>query len=485
MNIKHLLKLADLNFSNRSYNICPNVFVKVQTTPLIEPVILHINLELLDKLEIDPKEVVKNSFLRFLNGDLIFEGLLFISSFYSGHQFGHYVPRLGDGRAIMLGEIENSKSEHFELQLKGAGLTPFSRMGDGKAVVRSSIREYLASAHLKSLKIPTTEALAIIHGSDDVFRETVEKSSIVLRVSESFLRFGHFQYYAQSGLNRELKNLLDFTIDNYFTEFKEHPNCYVLFFQSVVKKTAKLFAAWQSVGFAHGVLNTDNMSILGLTIDYGPFGFIDHLDLDHICNHSDVDGRYSFGNQAPIGMWNLEHLGHALRDFISEEDLKRTLATYPMIYHVEYRRLLKEKLGLEKSFDSDEEFLKMTLNMLVITKMDYTQFFREISHFQTTYQLPFLDSAELSYFLTQYKLRLLLEDKSAQDRKIKMLLVNPKFILRNYLAQIAFDNYQSNPKIFSTLYEVLTNPFLEWQEFDEWSKPAPQKYKNLNVSCSS
>lgn len=488
MNIRlrsELVKLADLNFTNRLYKSCPHIFVKVESTPLTHPVLLHVNRELLNRLEIDPRELEKSSFLRFLNGDLEFEGLIFSSSFYSGHQFGYYVPKLGDGRALMLGEIKTSKNEYFELQLKGAGLTPFSRMGDGKAVVRSSIREYLASAHMRALNIPTTEALAIIHGNDDVHREEIEKSAIVLRVAESFLRFGHFQYYANTKQVDELKKLVDTTIENYFNDFSDHSNKYILFFQSVVKKTAKLFASWQSVGFCHGVLNTDNMSIMGLTIDYGPYGFIDHLDLDHICNHSDHEGRYSFGNQPPIGMWNLEQLGEALTSLISEKDMQRTLATYPQIFHVEYRRLLKEKLGLSKNNESDEDFLKLTLNTLVSTKIDYTLFFRALSHYQITRELPFEKSPELNSFLERYQERLALEETTAVERQGKMLLVNPKFILRNYIAQIAIENYLEHPEILDNIYQVLSHPFDEWPEFEEYSKSAPTKYRNLSVSCSS
>lgn len=484
MNLRPLLKLADLNFSNRLKNVLPFLLVPSESTPLNNPVLLHTNLNLINRLELDPHEIEKPSFIRFINGDLSFEGLIFSSTYYSGHQFGHFVPVLGDGRAIMLGEVLNSEGKYFELQLKGAGLTKFSRMGDGKAVVRSSIREYLASAHLKALNIPTTEALAIVHGSDDVYREEIEKAAIVLRASESFLRFGHFQYYSHKKNQAELRELLEFTIQSYYPEFSDHINRYTLFFQSVVKRTAKLFAGWQSVGFAHGVLNTDNMSILGLTIDYGPFGFIDHLNPDHICNHSDHEGRYSFGNQPAIGMWNLEQLGFSLRDFINEEDLKRTLETYPQIFQMEYRRLMKNKLGLVKSFDNDEFILEKLLNMLSVTRLDYTQFFRELSHYQTRKTLPFASSSDLRDFLIAYNERLFLEETSSMERQEKMLTVNPKFILRNYLAQIAIENYK-DPQKFSQIFEVLSQPFLEWQEFEDWSKPAPEKYKYLNVSCSS
>jgi serine/tyrosine/threonine adenylyltransferase len=485
MNINRLLKLADLNFTNRLHKSCPYLFVKVSSSPLKNPVLLHANLSLFNRLEIDPRELEKNAFIRFLNGDLDFEGVLSTSTYYSGHQFGYFVPLLGDGRAIMLGEIENKNGEHFELQLKGAGITPFSRMGDGRAVVRSSIREYLASAHLLALNIPTTEALTIIHSDDDVYREEVEKAAIVLRVSESFLRFGHFQYLSHSNQYEELQKLIEYTIDHYFTDFSGHPNRYVLFFQAVVKKTAKLFAAWQSIGFSHGVLNTDNMSILGMTIDYGPYGFIEEFDLDFICNHSDVEGRYSFGNQPSIGMWNLEQLGEALKHLINEEDLKRTIGTYPQIFHVEYRSLLKAKLGLYNHLSGDDEFVKSVLNMLVATKLDYTQFFRELSHYQTNKQLSFVSSPELIKFLADYEQRLLFEEISSEERKTRMLSTNPKFILRNYLAQLAIENYTSHPKVFAQIFDVISNPFLEWEDFSEWAKPTPLKYKNHFVSCSS
>ncbi len=476
-------KLADLTFSNRLYKRAPFLFAKVAPEPLSQPKIIHINTELLKRLEIDPNLTSNPSFLRFINGDLDFEGLFFGASFYSGHQFGHYVPRLGDGRAIMLGEVETHDHNFFELQLKGSGLTPFSRMGDGKAVVRSSIREYLASAHLKALGIPTTEALSLISGADDVYRETVEKSAMVMRVAESFLRFGHFQYYAHTNQLEELKVLVDFVVDNYFTTFKGHPNAYVLFYQEVVKRTAKLFAKWQSVGFCHGVLNTDNMSILGLTLDYGPYGFIENFDQDYICNHSDHEGRYSLGNQPGIGMWNLEMLGVALASLISEEDRKRTLETYPQIFFVEYRRLLLEKCGLVKQYESDDDFLRSLLNMLVVTKVDYTQFFRSLSSYEagTTSLNNIPDRGELRAWLLDYDRRLGMEDVKATDRHHKMLAVNPKFILRNFVAQIAIDD----PSVISKMFEVLTRPYEEWSEHEEWAGSAPVKYRNLSVSCSS
>jgi uncharacterized protein YdiU (UPF0061 family) len=476
-------KLADLNFANRLFKAAPFIFAKVTPTPLTNPKILHINSELLVQLGLDQSITENPSFLRFINGDLEFEDLFFGASFYSGHQFGHYVPRLGDGRAITIAEIKNNHDEYFELQLKGSGLTPFSRMGDGKAVVRSSIREYLASAHLKALGIPTTEALSLITGSDDVYRETVEKSAMVLRVSESFLRFGHFQYYAHTNQLEELKTLVEFTIENYFPNYHNHPNRYVLFFQDIVKKTARLFAHWQSVGFCHGVLNTDNMSIFGLTLDYGPYGFINDFDQDYICNHSDHEGRYSLGNQPSIGLWNLQMLGAALESLISQEDRKRTLETYPPLFLIQYRKLLLDKCGLSKLQDTDEDFLRALLNMLVLTKLDYTQFFRALSRYESgSLKLSGItESDALKDWLRSYDVRLSLEEGTDRERHASMLQVNPKFILRNYVAQMAIDD----PSKVATFFEILTKPFLEWSEFEELSKPASEKYRNLSVSCSS
>lgn len=475
-------KLADLEYTNRLYKKAPFLYAQVKPTPLKEPKLLHLNTDLFERMELDPSLKDAPSFLRFLNGDLDFEGLFFGASFYSGHQFGHYVQRLGDGRAITLAEVKNHSGEYFELQLKGSGLTPFSRMGDGKAVVRSSIREYLASAHLKALGIPTTEALAVITGADDVYREEIEKSAIVLRVAESFFRFGHFQYYAHTNQKEELKELVEFAISHYFCEYQDHPNRYVLFYQEVIKRTAKLFANWQAVGFCHGVLNTDNMSLLGLTLDYGPYGFIDHFDQDHVCNHSDHEGRYSLGNQPGIGMWNLERLGEALADFINEEDRKRTLETYPPLFIYEYRRLLLEKCGLYKMHLDDEDLLRGMLNMLVTSKIDYTQFFRALSRYEKgSLVLNGFDNPELKEWLARYEQRLVIEEEDESSRHEKMLNRNPKFILRNYIAQMAIED----ASMVSVVYQVLTHPFAEWEDFHEWSKPAPVKYKNLSVSCSS
>lgn len=472
-------KLTDLHFTNRLLKKCPFLFTKVTPAPLSNPQFLHLNSDLLQRLELNSEKASAPSFLRFCNGDLEFEGVEYSASVYAGHQFGHFVPQLGDGRALMIGEIETAE-DHYELQLKGSGLTPYSRMGDGRAVVRSSIREYLASAHMLALNIPTTEALSLISGDDVVYRERAEKGAIVMRVAESFLRFGHFEFFSRN--EEQLKSLVNFTIDHYFSEYKDHPNKLNLFFQDVVKKTAKLFAKWQSVGFAHGVLNTDNTSILGLTIDYGPYGFLEILDMDYICNHSDHEGRYSFGNQPSIGLWNLTRLGEALSGLISEEDRERTLKTYAPLFHMEYLSQLREKCGLYTSQAGDEELMRALLNVLVATKVDYTNFFRKLSHRPQHDDRLFHESGEsLISWLKDYDQRLNLETMGKENRQQRMLKTNPKFILRNYLAQMAIDDHE----LIAPLFKVLTNPFDEWSEYETWSEPTPAKYQSISVSCSS
>ena len=476
-----LKKLSDLEFTNRLVSQSAFLFEKVKPTPLSNPILLHTNHNILEKLELLPTELSKPSFLKFVNGELSFDGLTSHASYYSGHQYGQFVPSLGDGRAIMICETKNSCNQFYEWQLKGSGLTPFSRMGDGKAVVRSSIREYLASAHMSALGIPTTEALAIILGEDPVRRESIEKAAIVLRISESFLRFGHleFQHYHQKF--DQLKKTVEVIIKNYFENFVGHPNRYNLFFQEIVKRTAKLMANWQSIGFCHGVMNTDNMSLLGLTIDYGPYGFIDKFDLDYICNISDHEGRYSFGNQPEIGKWNLEKLGIALSSLISLDDTQRTLATYETIFHVEYQRLLRMKIGLYKTNPDDENLIRDLLKMLHDTKLDYTNFFRQLCDFKKTQIIPDSIPEKLKDFLSQYQKRLSLEELTDEERQLIMKKTNPKFILRNYLAQICIEDNSQLEKVFN----LLTNPYDEWTEFEEFSKPAPEKYQFICVSCSS
>lgn len=436
--------------------------------------------------------------LKILNGED--SSFTFYSTVYLGHQFGYFVPQLGDGRVAFLGESKLLLDQNiYELHLKGLGRTPFSRRGDGRAVFRSSLREYLASCYMDALGIPTTKAYALIDSKSTVYREEREWGALVLRGAESFLRFGHFEFLYHHGYHNELEKLLDFTIEHYFSQFFTHPNAYALFYQEVIKRTAKLIAMWQSVGFCHGVMNTDNMSVLGLTLDYGPFGFIEKFDLGHICNHSDHEGRYAYGEQPLVAEWNLAKLGEALSPFINEDTRKMMLATFKEIFNLEYQRLMLRKLGLFKMHESDRELLQKLLNNLDKTKVDYTLFFRAISsesYATNVKKLCLFDSDFESWksFFSVLEIRLSFETHSLNERYDLMKKINPKFLLRNYLAEeiISLHKYHQDWKnrdvaILKTqkLLQVLKDPFSEHLELEELAQVTPKEYLNLEVSCSS
>lgn len=474
---------STFKITNRIFNECSFIFEKINPTPLQNMKILHLNLPLYKKLNFIEDQSNQLHFKNFINAELQSDQFVYASTYYSGHQFGHYVPQLGDGRATTLVEIQNSLGDFFELQMKGSGPTPFSRMGDGKAVIRSCIREYLASAHLKALNIPTTEALSLTIGSESVARDEIEKEGMVVRVAESFLRFGHFQFFSKLQDQSKLDTLLNFTIQNYFANISDSENKYYLFLKEITERTAELFAKWQCIGFCHGVLNTDNMSILGLTLDYGPYGFIENLDFNHICNHSDHQGRYSFGNQPTIGLWNIQQLAHSLNKYLSKDEITSITEIYSTAFFKHYRNNLKLKCGLYEEDQNDLNLLNNLQIALVNSKIDYTLFFRNLSYenFEEKLNSSSKNSKEIDQFIKDYKIRLKTESLSSSERSLKMLQNNPKFILRNYLAQICIEDHSQ----IELMFKVLTAPYEEWTEHEEWAKETPAKYCDLEVSCSS
>jgi uncharacterized protein YdiU (UPF0061 family) len=414
-----------------------------------------------------------------------------VAMVYSGHQFGSYNPQLGDGRAMLLGETSNAGIA-YEIQLKGAGPTPYSRQGDGRAVLRSSIREFLCSEAMNGLGIPTTRALALITSNEPVYREQVETGAMVLRVSPSHIRFGSFEYFFYTQQQDALQALADFVIDHHYPECREEKNPYAAFLQQVVTRTAKLIAHWQSVGFAHGVMNTDNMSILGETFDYGPFGFLDEYNPHFICNHSDHTGRYAFAQQPSIGLWNCNALAHALSPLVPVEYLHEILSSYQPAIEKHYLQLMRGKLGLETVQGDDAALLGQLLDLMHKNHIDYTIFFRMLCDFSTSTNNPslrdlFADRDAFDQWQHQYKARLAAENSIDTERSQRMKTFNPKFVLRNYLAQQAIDIAQ-NQKDFSeveNLLHVLQSPFEEHPEFDRYAAFPPDWGKHLEISCSS
>ena len=419
-----------------------------------------------------------------------------IAMLYAGHQFGQFVPQLGDGRALLIGELKDRQQSCWEIQLKGAGLTPFSRMGDGRAVLRSTIREFLCSEALAALGIPTTRALCITASKDPVYRERAETAAILTRVSKSHLRFGNFEVFFYRGQYDELKILADYVIDHFYPQCRDFDSPYIELLRQVQERTASLVAQWQLVGFTHGVLNSDNMSILGDTIDYGPFGFLDRYESAFVCNHTDAQGRYAYDQQPRVGLFNLSCLAQTLLPLIDEdgtraaEQAKSVLEQYQSAYMACYYRGMASKLGFEDFRDGDEVIFA-TLFELMEGQVDFTIFFRGLADASED-EPPgrirelFIDRAAFDSWFSDYRLRLEGETQSAENRQRQMRSVNPKYILRNYLAQNAIDQAESDDfEEVTKLVKLLQQPYAEQPEFEEYADFPPDWARHLDLSCSS
>jgi uncharacterized protein YdiU (UPF0061 family) len=476
------MKLNELKLTNPYLALPDECYDRVAPTPLINPHLIHANEDVAKVLDIDESELQTEGFVKFLNGQHEVEGSDTFAMCYAGHQFGHFVPRLGDGRAINIGTIDK-----YHLQLKGAGLTEYSRSGDGRAVLRSSIREYLMSEGMQGLSIPSTLCLGIIGSDHNVRRETIEKAAMVCRVSTSWVRFGTFEYYAHQGMFKELEALADYVIDENFPHIKGRDNRYTLLFNDVMIITARLMAQWMSVGFNHGVMNTDNMSIAGLTIDYGPYAFLDDFRHDNVCNHTDVHGRYSFANQPQIAKWNLRALMMALSPLSTTEKMEKNLAMYDKIYIRYYHYYMCKKLGLEGTVEGDPELIDDMLDMLERLQVDYTLFLRTLSHYEGDRGALLrtgLYHEPMNAWLDRYDERIKTIDKAV--RKEQMLAANPKYVLKNYMLQEAIDAAEKGDfSVVDDLFKIAQNPFDEYPEFERWAGATPDEFKNKKLSCSS
>ena len=488
-----MVNLKNLHFDNTYARLPEKFYRRVTPTALPAPYLISFDEKVAELIGLDAGEAAKPEFVEYFTGNKILTGSEPISAIYAGHQFGVFVQQLGDGRAILLGEVVNENGERFDIQLKGAGLTPFSRMGDGRAVLRSTIREYLCSAAMNALGIPTTRALCITGSDAPVYRETVETSAVLTRVSPSHVRFGSFELFYYRGQYEEVKTLADYVIREFYPQSAETENKYLDFLREVVARTAKLIAKWQAVGFSHGVMNTDNMSILGLTIDYGPFGFLDEFDAGFICNHSDYAGRYAFNQQPNVGLWNLYKLAQTLVSLIEPEDAEKVLNEYPQIFTEEFGRLMREKLGLDTEKETDAELIDELFGILQENRIDYTLFFRRLGEFNSSenakndlLQAMFIDPASFDAWARNYRLRLNAENSVDAKRREKMLKVNAKFILRNHIAQNVIEEAQNgNYAEIDALLKVLQNPFDEHEDFERFNTPTPPENQRVAVSCSS
>ncbi|MDA8614457.1 YdiU family protein, partial [Gammaproteobacteria bacterium] len=397
--------------------------------------------------------------LEIFNGTKKIDSLKPLSMVYSGHQFGQYVEQLGDGRGLLFAQI-NSNEGLLDIHLKGAGKTPYSRFGDGRAVLRSVIREYLCGEAMYALSIPTTRALMIIGSDEMVIREKSESAAMLVRTAKTHIRFGNFEYFHYNNKPEHVKALADFCINSYPQYFSRTKDAYEDFFRVIVKNTANMVAHWQAYGFNHGVMNTDNMSILGETFDYGPYGFMEDYNPSHICNHSDHQGRYAFKNQPYIGLWNCSALGHALSSLISEESQTEILQTYEENFQNTLAELYRKKLGLGLEEPEDAALIQGLLDIMESEKLDYTNTFRNLMHTLTNKISPELSSEISKSWVVSFLKRHSRETMSQEKRLELMSQMNPKFILRNYMAQEAIEAAEKNDfLLLNTLLIILTQPF--------------------------
>ncbi|RZT42248.1 uncharacterized protein YdiU (UPF0061 family) [Cupriavidus agavae] len=485
-------------------------FTRLAPTPLPSPYLVSVAPAAAALLGWDEaglgKAVEDPAFLDTFVGNAVPDWADPLATVYSGHQFGVWAGQLGDGRAIRLAEAQRPDGP-WEIQLKGAGLTPYSRMADGRAVLRSSIREYLCSEAMYALGVPTTRAMSIIGSDAPVRRETLETSAVVTRLAPSFIRFGHFEHFAAREDHASLRQLADFVIDRFYPACRDAASPYQALLREVSLLTADMVAHWQAVGFCHGVMNTDNMSILGLTIDYGPFGFLDAFDANHICNHSDQQGRYAYSQQPQIAFWNLHCLAQALlplwrdTDAADPEAAKQAaidlaheaLDPFRDRYAEAFFRHYRAKLGLRAAQDNDEALMTDLFRVLHANRVDYTLFWRhlgDISAQDAGRDAPvrdlFLDRAAWDAWAAGYRARLQQEQSDDAVRAAAMRQVNPKYVLRNHLAETAIR--AARDKDFSEvnrLLAVLSKPFDEQPEAAHYAALPPDWASGLEVSCSS
>ena len=489
-----LLGLDQLNFENSFAQLPPAFHTRLAPTPLPDPYLVHVNAEAAALIGLDPEHLSSEELALALAGNRPLRGADPVAAVYSGHQFGVWAGQLGDGRAILLGEVRHADAR-WELQLKGSGLTPYSRRGDGRAVLRSSIREYLCAEAMHHLGIPTTRSLAIVGSDLAVIRENVESAAVVTRMAATFVRFGSFEHWFHRDRPAELRILADYVIDGYFPECRGQPNPYRAMLGEIVRRTARMVAQWQAVGFCHGVMNTDNMSILGLTLDYGPFGFMEGFDAGHVCNHSDDQGRYSYEMQPAVAHWNLYCLGQSLLPLIgSVEEAQSELEGFGPEFSGTLDRLLHRKLGLRGALPSDEALIDSMFALLQSNRVDFTSFFRRLSGLgqgdetgDAAVRDLFIDRPAFDVWSLQYRTRLGQENLPGAERAAAMDAVNPKFVLRNWMAEQAI-RQASEQRDFSELdrlMAILRQPFAEQPEHERYASPPPDWANGLEVSCSS
>ncbi|MEN3259717.1 YdiU family protein [Sodalis endosymbiont of Spalangia cameroni] len=477
-------------FTNSYHRCLPGYYSELTPTPLKDARLLYHNDALARDLALD-SALFTGEETGVWSGERLLPGMQPLAQVYSGHQFGVWAGRLGDGRGILLGEQQLAEGKSVDWHLKGAGLTPYSRMGDGRAVLRSVVREFLASEALHHLGIATTRALTIVTSEEPVWREQPEPGAMMMRIADSHVRFGHFEHFYYLRQQDKVTRLADYVIERHWPSLVGVEGRYQLWLSDVVARTARMIAHWQASGFAHGVMNTDNMSILGLTIDYGPYGFLDAWQPDFICNHSDYQGRYAFDNQPAVALWNLNRLAQSLAGLMPVADLQAALSGYEPALMAAYGERMRAKLGLTRAGDQDNALLTDLLGLMAREGADYSRTFRALSLTErrdphTPLREDFIDRAAFDDWFARYRRRLADETRDDAARRQAMLAVNPRIVLRNYLAQQAIMGAEKGDVgELARLHQALRDPYRDDPDQDDLAAPPPDWGRHLAISCSS
>jgi serine/tyrosine/threonine adenylyltransferase len=496
--------LEDLRFTNGFTRLPAPFFERHTPSGLPNPRLVATSVEAAHLIDLAPNELAREEFVRIASGNALLRGMDPLAARYGGHQFGQWAGQLGDGRAIVLGELENERGEPWEIQLKGAGMTTFSRFADGRAVLRSTIREFLASEAMDALGIPSTRALAMVASDEPVYRETVETAATLVRLAPSFVRFGSFEIFAARNEPEHVRALLAYTIERFFPELAHVTDREACFFGEVVRRTARLMAQWQAVGFMHGVMNTDNFSILGLTLDYGPYGFMDAYVPGHICNHTDHLGRYAYDRQPSVGLWNCNALANALTCVLEPSVLEALLGDFVPAFRAEYHAQMRAKLGLARTHEDDPALVADLLAEMARAKADFTRTFRMLADLRIPQENSREGAADLARahrealflslggttgaatWIDRYLARLELEERPTSERVAAMNTTNPRIVLRNHLAQEAIEAAQAGDDTpTQRLLAALRRPYADDPATAAFDRLPPTDRPPVEVSCSS
>lgn len=485
------------HFFNRYSQLPSHFFSRVTPTPLKAPELIHCNLRLIAQLNLTLTEA---ELLDMVSGNALPTGCDPMAQKYTGHQFGYYNPDLGDGRGLLIGQVLDANQQQWDLHLKGAGQTPYSRRGDGRAVLRSTVREYLGSEALHALGISSTRSLAICRNQERVRREIMEPRAGYIRVAKTHVRFGHFEWLAQQQDTLSLTLLADYVIDTVYPELAHiaAEDKYGELLTKICQKTAIMIADWQAIGFCHGVMNSDNMSVAGETFDFGPYAFMDDLKIHYICNHSDTEGRYAYSQQPSIGLWNCQVLAAAFSNIISEQQLDEALNAYVETYNRSYLEKMRHKIGLLEPIEEDRDLIADMLILIDQSDLDFQHFFLNLAKVaapntpktgvEACLNLEMVpDSKAWHLWLERYFIRQALELKPENSPAI-IEQHTPKFILRNYINQQVIEaTEQGDYTLLDRVFEALQTPFSVHPNLPKSYYEAPQHadQKSMALSCSS